>query len=195
MLNSSVISQRIEPADSLDFFPTPPWATRALCEYIIQPSGNVIEPACGEGHMASPLAEYFDNVYLSDIHDYGRGEILDYLNTPMSSDWMITNPPFNLALEFILKGLSESNIGVAVLLRTAFVESIGRYNKLFKDNPPTTVAPFSERVPMLKGRLDRKAGTAASYSWFIWERDKSGCEIKWIKPCRKALEIDEDYSF
>ena len=27
----AVMSQRSEPLGSLDFFPTPPWATRALC--------------------------------------------------------------------------------------------------------------------------------------------------------------------
>ena len=31
--SSSVMQQRSEPQDSLDDFPTPPWATRALCEY------------------------------------------------------------------------------------------------------------------------------------------------------------------
>ena len=30
--SSAVMAQRKEPPDSLDFFPTPPWATRALCE-------------------------------------------------------------------------------------------------------------------------------------------------------------------
>ena len=47
----AVMSQRIEPRGSLDDFPTPPWATRALMEHIL--NGNDIkkdscwEPACG----------------------------------------------------------------------------------------------------------------------------------------------------
>ncbi len=192
-LNPSVVSQRKEPVDSLDFFPTPPWATRALCEYVIQPSGFVLEPACGAGDMARPLGEYFDKVVASDIHNYGHGFLSNFLIDPCVADWIITNPPFNLALEFVLKALDEASIGVAVILRTSFVESNGRYEKLFKDNPPTTVAPFVERVPMLKGRLDKKAGSATSYAWFVWEKGKIGCEMKWIPPCRKRLERDEDY--
>lgn len=37
MQNTShaVMAQRIEAKDSPDDFPTPPWATRALCEYIL----------------------------------------------------------------------------------------------------------------------------------------------------------------
>lgn len=32
--SSAVMQQRSEPRDSLDDFPTPPWATRALCEWL-----------------------------------------------------------------------------------------------------------------------------------------------------------------
>ena len=31
----AVMNQRREARDSLDDFPTPPWATRALCEHVI----------------------------------------------------------------------------------------------------------------------------------------------------------------
>ena len=38
----AVMSQRHEDQDSLDYFPTPPWATRALFEHILKP--NFIYP-------------------------------------------------------------------------------------------------------------------------------------------------------
>lgn len=47
----------------LDFYPTPPWAARAGAELIseIDPEAKTVwEPACGQGHMAEPLGEYFD---------------------------------------------------------------------------------------------------------------------------------------
>ena len=37
--SSAVMQQRKEPHDSLDDFPTPPWATRALCEVIAKGPG------------------------------------------------------------------------------------------------------------------------------------------------------------
>jgi hypothetical protein len=95
------MARRIEPPDSLDFFPTPPWATRALAEYVLFRLGHgdcgpsvclrpllggalvgenyfpvpmtVAEPAAGEGHMAEVLHEYFADVRASDVHDYGAG--------------------------------------------------------------------------------------------------------------------------
>ena len=66
MQNTShaVMAQRVEAKDSLDDFPTPPWATRALLEHIIERGGytntlTCLEPACGAGHMAKVLKEYF----------------------------------------------------------------------------------------------------------------------------------------
>ena len=56
------------------------------------------------------------------------------------------------------------------------------------------VAQYVERVPMVKGRLDRKASTATSYAWFVWESGHAGpTELVWIPPSRKRLERDGDY--
>ena len=63
MQNTShaVMSQRVEAKDSPDDFPTPPWATRALMEYVIEKASlstrSCLEPACGAGHMAKVLRE------------------------------------------------------------------------------------------------------------------------------------------
>src|ERR1700704_1785441 len=49
--------------------------------------------------------------------------------------------------------------------RTVFIESVGRYDRLFSVNQPSHFAQFTERVPMVKGRLDRRASTATGYCW------------------------------
>jgi hypothetical protein len=81
-----------------------------------------------------------------------------------------------------------------MLTRTVFIESEGRYNRLFKVNPPSRVAQFAERVPMVEGRLDREITTATAYAWLVWEKDRLGSrELFWVPPRRKKLERDEDY--
>jgi hypothetical protein len=60
--------------------------------------------------------------------------------------------------------------GVPVLVRTVFIESVGRYRNLFENTPPTICAQYTERVPMVKGRLDRKASTATGYAWLVWKK-------------------------
>lgn len=204
MQNTShaVMAQRFEPADSPDDFPTPPWATRALIEHVIGADSGLrkmscLEPACGAGHMSKVLHEYFDVVTSSDAYDYGYGDRSDFLKQPYALDqfdWTITNPPFRLAEEFITKALLISRVGVAILARTVFLESAGRYNAIFSKTPPTKFAQFVERVPMVKGRLDSKASTATGYAWFVWEKlSDLTPRLVWVPPCRKALEKKDDY--
>ena len=197
----AVMAQRHESKDSLDDFPTPPWATRALLEHVIGGGKvsklNCLEPACNKGHMSRVLEEYFSSVQSSDVWDYGYGKVEDFLTSPYRTgevDWVITNPPFRLAEDFINKSLEIASVGVAILARTVFLESVGRYNRMFKINSPTVFAQFSERVPMVKGRLDKKASTATGYAWFVWNLErKNDTRVVWIPPCRKTLEKISDY--
>jgi hypothetical protein len=196
----AIMAQRFEAEDSLDDFPTPPWATRALIEHVIGPSLNsqtCLEPACGRGHMAIALAPYFRKVVATDICDYGYGQVSDFLSAThadKSFDWVITNPPFRLAEDFIYRALRVARRGVSMLTRTVFLESVGRYERLFKLNAPSRCAQFVERVPMIRGRIDKDASTATGYAWLVWEKEKLGqCKLIWIPPCRKALERADDY--
>lgn len=218
--SAAVMQQRHEPHDSLDDFPTPPWATRAICEFLVSigfndlPMSDCREPCANRGHMVKPLREVFGHVLASDIFDYGAGfRVQDYLFGPDShfdrTDWTFLNPPFRLAQEFIERAQRLSRIGVVVIARSAFSEGQTRAEEMFVPNPPSYELQFSERVVMLRGRLVRagaidpgaakpetKASTATSYSAFIWlKRDVAPADTRkrWIAPCRLRLERDGDY--
>ena len=206
----AVMAQRHEVHDSLDDFPTQPWATRALCEHVLPKadlqSRSVWEPACNRGHMVRPLQEYFRRVYASDIHDYGfqfdgQERVVDFL-MPFSTspcmdangvDWIITNPPFRLAEQFIERASNVARVGFAMIVRTSFLEGVGRYTNLFSKNPPSIIAQFSERVPMVKGRLTATGSTATAYCWLVWIDGEPNTRFVWIPPCRKQLEREGDY--
>ena len=149
------------------------------------------------GPMAKVFSEYFGKVKAADIHPYGYGGVQDFLATPHETngfDWVITNPPFRLAEDFTLLALKLARRGVAMLTRTVFIESVGRYDRLFSINQPSHFAQFTERVPMVKGRLDRRASTATGYCWLVWDKESSGStQLVWIPPCRKTLEREDDY--
>jgi hypothetical protein len=201
----AVMAQRSEPHDSLDFFPTPPWATRALFEHVLYAKTfkdqHLWDPACGDGAMVRVLFEYSRHALGSDVHNYGEGfRSHDFLLpfVPWEGwrpDWIITNPPFRLAEQFVWHGLEIAERGVAVLVRSVFIESIGRYKNLFKTRQPAVMAQFVERVPMVKGRLDKAAVTATSYCWLVWTRRQRAIatELIWIPPCRGQLERPGDY--
>jgi hypothetical protein len=203
------MQQRKEAPDSLDHFPTPPWGTRALCEWL-KSIGEPLdiqtcwECACAEGHMSRALMEYFGNVHSSDVHDYGYGEVADFLwASSIEASWIVTNPPFRLAHQFITTALERSKHGVAMLTRIAFLEGQDRYDGtgpkgcgvgLFEPNPPSDVLVFTERLPMFKGKLKRSSSTATCYVWCIWRKGAPAMtQLHWIAPCRRRLERDADY--
>jgi len=200
--SAAVMQRRSEPHDSLDDFPTPPWATRALCELLdseAEPLHRLTcrEPAANRGHMVRPLREYFQQVEAADVHDYGCGfPVQDYLFGPMPDkvDWTISNPPFRLAEQFIERAVRSSRRGVAVLVRSAFLEGVGRYERLFSVDQPAVVAQFAERVVMHKGRLAPEGSTATAYCWLVWlTTTSSPTRLRWIAPCRRRLERPGDY--
>jgi len=161
-ISHAVMAQRFEPANSLDDFPTPPWATRALIEHVIGvdsvSDSTCLEPACGRGYMAAALRPYFKQTVAADIAEYGYGLNQDFLNIDkvVKFDWVITNPPFRLAEAFFHNAFEICDEGVALLVRTVFIESKGRLERIFSKYSPSMVAQFAERVPMVKGRVDPK---------------------------------------
>lgn len=198
----AVMASRREPPDSLDYFPTVPWATRALFERVFTDfrGGHVHEPACGEGHMARVLGDYFDRVTAEDVFPYGFGGVRDWLDVSIDPyrdrpDWIATNPPFIVAERFVHLALQRARKGVAIFARSAFAEGQGRYRDLWSTKPPSLVAIFSERVPLVKGRVDSNASTATSYAWFVWlhQSKEPGTLLHWIPPCRAELERPGDY--
>jgi hypothetical protein len=217
----AVMAQRKEARDSLDDFPTPAWATRALIEHVILPSldpsdhrsslsnSTAWEPAANRGYMSRTLREYFKIVHTSDAHDYSTepcAEIQDTVSDFLfegtepaclrahGANWIITNPPFRLAEQFIARSFRVKNWrGTAMLVRTSFLEGVGRYANLFKTTPPSIVAQFAERVPMFRGRLDPNGSTATSYCWLAWMEGAKCTRLMWIPPCRRQLERAGDY--
>lgn len=222
--SSAVMQQRIEAHDSLEDFPTPPWATRALCEklrYAGEPieTQSVWEPACNRGYMARPLQEYFAEVFATDVHDYGWSGQQDEADFTFQSarpmlqpDWIVTNPPFRLAERFIQTGLRIATRGIAVFVRSSFVEGVGRYDALFRHTPESVFMPFVERVVLWKGVLldpdvsitrwnkkrdqlvTEKPTSATSYCWLVFEKSHKGKGyVDRIAPCRKLLTRHGDY--
>jgi hypothetical protein len=206
-LSTAVAARRVQPRDSLDFFPTPPWGTRALAEYgDVDLSGAVVwEPACGRGHMARPLAEVAHQVHASDIADRGYGARFDFLSldglalaprpVPGRPDWVITNPPFAHLARFFAVALREATRGVAFLGRLQLLEGADRYATIFQAHAGhVTVLPFVERLPIEEGCCAPDTSTASAYAWLIVDkRAPRRSPLVHIPPCRARLERLGDY--
>lgn len=211
--SSAVMQQRREPKDSLDLFPTPLWATRALLVWIEANVGALSdqtawEPCAGLGHMVRPLRERFALVHESDVYAHRPAAVrADFLmpGPPLFDDvdWIVTNPPFRLAQQFIERALPIAQGGVAALVRTAFLEGQERHADLFSRQPPTDILQFTERVTMLKDRIAKPhEGSATAYCWCVWRAGvarqvladgKKTALFHWIPPCKAKLVRPGDF--
>jgi hypothetical protein len=169
-------SRQPTEADDPDFYPTGPWGGRAGAEIVrrFDPRARIVwECACGAGHLEHGLKDYFPKVLASDKYPYDGNRIVDFLADDVDGpapDWIITNPPFGdgRAEAFVRRAYEVAERGVALLMRAAMLETLGRYPLLYQDCPLTAWAPFSERLALTKQRWEPDASSAAFYAWFFW---------------------------
>ena len=142
-----------------DYYPTPPYATEQLLKHE-KFYGEIWEPACGEGHISKVLEAADFTVCSSDAFYYAFGGVRDFLDEDQCSfDHIITNPPYKLAQEFVEHSKTIAKHKIAMLLRTAFLESQERYD-FFQDKvfPLKCIHQFSKRLTIHKDGVDKKGG-------------------------------------
>ncbi len=101
-----------------DYYSTDPKAVFELLDRE-KFEGFIHEPACGEGAISEALISRGYKVYSTDLVDRGYGTPrIDYLMeyAPIAEN-VVTNPPFTLSVEFVLKALSLTTGKVAIPLR------------------------------------------------------------------------------
>ena len=79
--------------ESDDFYPTPPYAVEELLKREVF-SGNIWECACGEGYISEVFKNKGFEVISTDLIDRGYGERLDFLQSDLVADNIVTNPPY-----------------------------------------------------------------------------------------------------
>lgn len=147
-----------------DFYPTPPEATNAHLRFLNLPKDTVIwEPAAGEGDMVQAIWNWGYITLGTDIQ-FGY----DFLTEPMKPcDWIITNPPFSLAEEFI-KRCIEHEKPFALLLKSQFWHARKRLD-LFREHPPAYICPLTWRPDFLfKEHGDKHSSPLMDVMWCIW---------------------------
>ena len=177
-----------------DFYATPRNAIEAILNEV-KLNGSILEPAAGQGHISKVLKEYYpySEIVSTDLiqreEKFGipiQGGV-DFLTHEFNRkfDNVITNPPFNLAQEFIEKALQLSNDKVIMFAKIQLLEGNKR-RELFDNTPLKYVYVFSKRVnPLRNGEeLDENGKPWSStmcFAWFVWEHDYEGEPIiRWL---------------
>ncbi len=167
-----------------DYYATHPSAVYPLFD-VEKFTPTVLEPACGEGHMARAISECGYEGVSSDIADRGFGEVSDFFVLRHTPYDIITNPPYKLQSEFVEHAMEVLRPGgkLALFLKIQFLESAKR-RELFAKYPPARIYVFSKRARTAKNGDFSSIGSAlACFAWFVWERGYAGKpEVDWIEP-------------
>lgn len=150
-----------------DFYATPEESFLPLLQYL--PMDSVFwEPALGDGRLVRLLRNSGRDAGGADLHPMKPGaEPVDFLRDPTQRDFIITNPPFSLAKEFVTHAVNHSRETV-LLLRLNFLGSKKR-RTWWRDYKPNALFVLSDR-PDFTG----EGGDACDYAWFYWGRRWQG---------------------
>lgn len=166
-----------------DYYATPRWAVRAMMPYLldrIAPGrGYILEPGCGHGAVAVPLADAGFKVLgvdirpeaVAEVNGLGRSTLRAELCNLLIQDPIgmprplaaVGNPPFKHAQAFVERCLSmiaQQGL-VCFLLPVSFLATTGRI-EFWRRNPADLLV--LDRRPDFTGG----GGANAEYAWYQW---------------------------
>jgi hypothetical protein len=164
-----------------DFYETPYSITKHLLDREdFHFNLKVCEPACGNNAIVKMLETKWEknNITSYDIEK-------NFLNDEQQYDYIITNPPFSIAQDFIKHAKKLAKIKFAFLLPLSYLHGKKRYDEVYTDKTYglEKVYVFT-RYPMLGDALrdDGKYRTGMMvYAWYIFTREYSASpKIEWI---------------
>jgi hypothetical protein len=221
-----------------DFYETPDWCTRAILRVIWRPDATWFDPCAGRGAILEACARFSEargeSVRHRKFSCYGvelnparadesrlRGFSVDQGDAMLSS-WrrpelaktsltIVTNPPYRLALPFVVGALAEKPLCAAFLLRLNWLASQERQDFHRKYPADVYVLPrrpsfcvslacVDERCswrkvqppheprpgwcPKCCAKIRTSSSDATEYAWFVWNRTQGG---HWA-----ILKLDEE---
>ena len=162
-----------------DFYETPYSLTRLFLEKEAdRMPGLVLEPACGNGAIVKVLKEFGKRVVCYDKET-------DFLKEKQVYNYIITNPPFSIAGDFIEKA-KEISERFSFLLPLSYLHGKKRYDEVYCDSsfPLESIYVFT-RYPMLGDPLlesgQHRTGMMV-YAWFTFSKLVTNKEpvIRWL---------------
>ena len=144
-----------------DFYATPESAFKPVLQYLPR-KPRYWEPAQGDGRLVRMLQSSGRRAAGADL---ATGT--DFLKDNRRREFILTNPPFSLAFEFLEHSL-ELAPEVMLLLRLNFLGSSKRRD-FFRLNEPNAIFVITPRPSFSRGGND-----SCEYGWFYWGRRYQG---------------------
>lgn len=181
-------TKRDEKKSSNDLYTTPVEALNAIWPYLEKDNVvacNLLEPCSGMHDITEYLTDKGAFVYTNELYpvkNYSYDYTLDFLEQNKLGKYHLicTNPPYNKAVEFVLKGFEHAPVQWH-FLRMSFLEGQKRYQELFSLGKLSDVYIFTYRVSCPKGVNMEPSPNSVCYAWYRF--DKNYCSqprLHWL---------------
>lgn len=188
-----------------DFFETPPEATCAALAHLNIPEDVTLwECSCGFGKISKILEKIHnpERVLSTELNKnrYGIGGV-DFLTNgrsyiPQGRFWIITNPPFKYANEFVRKAFEYGAERVIFLLRFNYMESGKVREDILGGGHLLRVFLIKERVTMFPyGWTGKIPSAQQNHAWFIWDKNYKAPEPSEIIVRRISLKEGKAFAY
>jgi hypothetical protein len=142
---------------------------------------SVCEPATGNGGITKVLQKHWN---ATRITSYDRER--DFFKDHDDYDYIITNPPFSQAIEFIHQARQRAKKKFCLLLPLNYLHGKQRHEEVYKDNQYglSKVHVFTRSILMSDDPLRRDGKTKAGmlvFAWYVFENGYSDAPaLSWI---------------
>ena len=125
-----------------DRYDSPHWYLSSLIQYV-SVSGVIGEPCAGGGNLSNlfPYINGVNKIWTNDIDLSVNADSHSDATNPKSweqfpgTDWIVTNPPFNVAFPILENAYRHARVGVVMFLRLSFQEPTEERGQWLFDHP------------------------------------------------------------
>lgn len=172
--------------DPHDYYATPAPIVRLLLVHEeFDRTSSILEPCVGQARVIETVlrAEGFDDVACSDIAGNGT-EQRDFFDIADQHDVVLTNPPFNRHIDWIVNAKRIARHKIALLMPLNYLTGADRHDRVWTDQefPLARVLVLNRGISFLGDPFAEKLEATQLYcAWYIWDRAHVGPPaIHWI---------------
>ena len=174
-MTAKMLMEKATARRKLDQYFTPAHATRELLKHI-RLSGNVFECCVGDGGIYNELTGW-DMLWSNDLDpnlkaDFHNDVTQDWSFVFERCDWVVSNPPFNVASRILPLAFNYCRIGMAMLLRLSYLEPCLDRDKWLARHPLTKLIV----LPRISFTGDGKTDNVTC-AWMVWDKTAAQQEI------------------
>lgn len=168
----------------LDLYETARWQVLSLLHFEPSIAGSVVlEPTSGRGAIARVLREFDCTVVTNDLDprhsadSHRDATAPDFWRHAPPAEYVIGNPPFNVAFAIVTGAVGHATRGVAMLLRKTWTEPTAERGAWLASHPPSRQICLprhnfrGSRPSKRAGKAPVSAGTdSVPADWLVWHK-------------------------